>query len=1186
MQDAVKKILEGKFNKGARSLGFSEPTISLSLHEGEDYEGSFIITGPENEVTEGTVSSTRMRMKCLVKGFSGPREEIGYHFDSAGMEEGDVLKGEFRVISNQGEYFVPYDVGIVKGTPQSELGSIKNLFHFANLARTNWDGAVNLFYSEEFKAVFDGPDRQYYQVYRGLLGGERREQAVEEFLLEIKKKQEVQFVLEEPNVRIEDPEDMWEGKIPITRSGWGYCELFVEKEGDFLVLEKEVIREEDFLGNSYRLPFYVSAGKLHAGRNYGRIYLRNPYVALTVEVTVVNKKGAGGIPGLRRQKKHLLMELMQYYEAFRTKKIGFASWMKDMGGLVEKLVRLDEEDPASRLFQAQLLITQDRLSEAKWVLEQAVGMMGEEFDPALYSYYLYLTTLLNRQEEYTDEAAGQVERIFAQNSDNWRIAWLLLYLSGDYTRSPSRRWIALEDQFRQGCRSPVLYIEVWNMLAANPAMLMRLEDFELQVLNYAAKRELLTREVVGQVVYLSQRHKAYSSRLFSILKACYQIVSTDEVLQAICTLLIKGNITEKYAFPWYEKGIEKELRITRLYEYYMNSMELSQEREIPKIALMYFAFDSTLDSSRNAFLYAYVHRNRMQYPELYESYREQIERFVVFQILKGKNTPDLAYLYKNIFIPEMVTEETAKGLSTALFIHQIKTQRRDIRKVILIYGNEKRECDYPVSGQLAYIPIYGEDHRLLLEDVHGNRYCRETEYELEQLLVPGQLGNLIAPYVTDCVHFDFWMCKKGPELSGITEENLESMKRLSESDEVAEEVRREIRIRMLQFFFDNDRLREMDALLSQLSPEDIAGRCFARVVQFLVARGMYEKAYEWIGQRGCEDVGAKLVVRLCSRMLSLEGFAEEEAMTDLAAMAFKAGKYDENLLTYLCSYFKGTCREMRDIWRAAEAFGVDTYGLSERILLQMLYTGVFLGERTEIFKRYVTGGAKTEIELAFLAQCSYDYFVSGGMFGGFLLEDIQRATGRQEELPFVCKLAYTKFYAENKRLVDEQISRCLISFLREILLSGKCFPYFKEYADNIAFMRQFEDKTMVEYRVKDGGKAVIHYLMEQEGSDEENYVTEELADMFGGICVKEFILFFGEHLQYYITETQDGKEHLTYSGTLSRNDTGSGQRESKYSLLNDIAIGRNLHDYDTMEELLYEYFEKDFVVKELFHMQT
>ncbi len=176
-----------------------------------------------------------------------------------------------------------------------------------------------------------------------------------------------------------------------------------------------------------------------------------------------------------------------------------------------------------------------------------------------------------------------------------------------------------------------------------------------------------------------------------------------------------------------------------------------------------------------------------------------------------------------------------------------------------------------------------------------------------------------------------------------------------------------------------------------------------------------------------------------------------------------------------------------------------------------------------------------------------------------------------------------KYYAENKKKVDERVSLYLIVFLREMLAENIYFSFFREYADNIAFMRQFLDKTMIEYRVREGNKAYVHYLLEKEGGNGEEYIKEEMRDMFGGICVKQFILFFGEHLQYYITEVEDGKEHLTESGTLSHNDAGGEEREDRYTLLNDISIGRNLHDHDTMESLLREYFEKDFIVRELFH---
>ena len=208
MQDAVKRILEGNFNNDIHALDFSSPVIELTLREGEDYEGSFTIFGQENELTEGSVSSSRLRMQCMTDQFSGPQEEILYYFDASGMTEGETLRGEFRVISNQGEYYVPYIVTIASDSLESGIGKIKNLFHFANLARTNWEEAVNLFYAKDFERVFGGVDKQYYGAYKGLLGGSRREQNVEEFLLQIKKKQRIEFLLEESEIRIENPEDM------------------------------------------------------------------------------------------------------------------------------------------------------------------------------------------------------------------------------------------------------------------------------------------------------------------------------------------------------------------------------------------------------------------------------------------------------------------------------------------------------------------------------------------------------------------------------------------------------------------------------------------------------------------------------------------------------------------------------------------------------------------------------------------------------------------------------------------------------------------------------------------------------------------------------------------------------------------------------------------------------------------
>ena len=110
-------------------------------------------------------------------------------------------------------------------------------------------------------------------------------------------------------------------------------------------------------------------------------------------------------------------------------------------------------------------------------------------------------------------------------------------------------------------------------------------------------------------------------------------------------------------------------------------------------------------------------------------------------------------------------------------------------------------------------------------------------------------------------------------------------------------------------------------------------------------------------------------------------------------------------------------------------------------------------------------------------------------------------------------------------------------------------------------------------------------MIQSEENTENEYCKEEMKDMFAGICVKEFILFFGERLQFYITEESEGNEQLTKSGTINKSDIAQESFESRFTMLNDIMIGKTLHDYDTVDGLLGEYYKQDFLVDKIFRMR-
>ena len=98
-------------------------------------------------------------------------------------------------------------------------------------------------------------------------------------------------------------------------------------------------------------------------------------------------------------------------------------------------------------------------------------------------------------------------------------------------------------------------------------------------------------------------------------------------------------------------------------------------------------------------------------------------------------------------------------------------------------------------------------------------------------------------------------------------------------------------------------------------------------------------------------------------------------------------------------------------------------------------------------------------------------------------------------------------------------------------------------------------------------------------------MTEAMEDVCGSVFFKEFILFFGESLQYYMTEEKNGEEQLTESGTLQKSDDWREEDDSKFGLINGIVISKNLQDYETMDNLLEEYYRREFLGSRLFELK-
>lgn len=172
-----------------------------------------------------------------------------------------------------------------------------------------------------------------------------------------------------------------ENNLTIVRNGWGYTNLQIECEGEFVFTEKENITDDDFLGNRCRLPVYIDSSLCRSGKNFGKVYIYNAYTSLEIPVMV---QLGDGVVARHADHSHMqcITKIMKYYEESRLKKIGTGTWLAETGKLVERMVTMDEKDVPARLFQAQLLITEERYNEAGWILDHAADMLEARELPA------------------------------------------------------------------------------------------------------------------------------------------------------------------------------------------------------------------------------------------------------------------------------------------------------------------------------------------------------------------------------------------------------------------------------------------------------------------------------------------------------------------------------------------------------------------------------------------------------------------------------------------------------------------------------------------------------------------------------------------------------------------------------------------------------------------------------------
>ena len=242
----------------------------------------------------------------------------------------------------------------------------------------------------------------------------------------------------------------------------------------------------------------------------------------------------------------------------------------------------------------------------------------------------------------------------------------------------------------------------------------------------------------------------------------------------------------------------------------------------------------------------------------------------------------------------------------------------------------------------------------------------------------------------------------------------------------------------------------------------------------------------------------------------------------------------------------------------------------------MLYTDRHDKYPEKLYLAFLRRHPNKMVAEAFLTYWSRQYLLGNVEPGFSCFENLMRIQRVEENPNDSCRIALLKYLCEKKELSEEEF-RVLDDLLRLYITRNIYFGFYKKADYRLMIRYHLYDKVFVEYH---GDPGISVQLTYQKNNGED--VVTKMDEMYDGIYVKQFVLFFGDTVKYQIY-INDESNLPVVSDRVVGQELVKVKGDSRFNSLNRIQSALIYDEPDKLKEELKQYQKEDYMTKKLFH---
>lgn len=1171
MREKVMSLAQGKFTYEKPEIICSTECLKFDVTEGGEATSVFRVSNSEKTKIKGFGAVDDFNFDFFPV-FDGKENEITVKVFATNKKAGETLKGEIYMITDCGEYALPYEIRVTGRYLENASGPVRSYDEFVDVARENFDEAVSLFYHDKFRNLYL-KEMEEKRLYHNLTYKNPKKQALEEFLVAHGDKKPIQFMVNKKQLSYEIEDQDISGEIVVAKDSWGMVGIKLKSDSEFISLNKSFLYAGDFEGDQAVVSFHIAAAQVPPGIHRCRILLENVYQKLEVAVRIRGMEGAGE----RREqigKKKRIARITQCHIQYLMNSSLRDQWLKMLEEEREELIKSDEG--IERILDGYISFLSGNEKGMNKFLSAVEGMAspasGESMDKVLrYLEIRYICGRIQPEGDASGEVCDEIMKYYANGYKNWRLLVMLERL-GYYGENSAGLLEELDLLWEDGACSPYMHLYRMMLILQDTALLKKLDARTTGALRFGLKHDLITEDIVIAASFLAGRQKRFIPALLSLLEGCYGMFGNNDTLHSICALLIRSEKLEDRYFKWFQLGVEKRLRITELFEYYMYTMGKERFNEALPAVMTYFQYENHLRDSVKVSFYASIVRNREEHPEYFQIYQNAIREFTLTQLYEHHISEELAVLYEAFLSAENIKDHIAKELPFVLFTHRIHCRSKNMEKVAVVHDEGMGEILYHLVNGEAYIQIGTPHYKIYFVDKNGFYHADTISYELDKILNldlfsencyengsehPVLLLHLFSKALQaeqtsarDAILLHSMIRKKLPGVE-YTEKALLSL--YGYYKEIGEDMLLEEIIEQIDF--------------KVLEPERRSG-----ILQTMIQHKMKDRAMEVMKKYEIMEGSLKPILLLLTWKLEEEKGKFDPYYMRLSYFLYCHGEKNKVTLDYLVNFFMGRTSELHQIYRDAIKNEADiSDGGTERLLGQALFVADTPDQYYDIFLDYFEYGANRMLVKAFLGYTAYEYLVGRCELSEGVLEKIQKE-GLSED-NHIMILAMLRYYAGKEEYTDSE--REYIEYhLSRYVSTGRIFTFMKEFVGKVEVPFAVEHADILQLYSSHKGDIYIELW---EG--EEKKLTQPMRQIFDDIYVYETLLFRGENLRYRIFAGD--MENPVESGVLEKKEIPKGDM-AFYEMVNEMIEARENDDTERYEALEERYRSRQKMAEKLF----